>query len=373
MFKGRAEESSAKAFLDHHHVDLGQTREFCGIPVSTLAVGTYLGNMDEVTDAKVASAVVQALEAGCNFFDTAINYRGQRAERSVGEGIRRAILAGVARREQFYVSTKGGFVPYEKEPVSDLSKLFEEIYVSKNIAKMSDLVGGCHCIEPRYIENQIERSRKNIGIETIDLYYLHNPEMQLDELTERIFYDKLEKAFQALERAVAENRIAAYGMATWNAFREDPTSRTSVQLEKCMAAAESAARAAGRSEHSFKAVQLPLNLAMPEAALLKTQKLGHTMLSAIDAADALGLSVAVSVPLLQSRLCHNLPDFIVDKFPSELSQAHCALAFATGFPNVGSAMVGMKSKDHLAHNLLLLKRKPLSEQQMRAVIQTMIN
>jgi predicted aldo/keto reductase-like oxidoreductase len=111
---------------------------------------------------------------------------------------------------------------------------------------------------------------------------------------------------------------------------------------------------------------------MPEAALLKTQRLGHNMLSAIDAAQALDLSVAVSVPLFQARLCHNLPDFIVEKFPSELSQAHCALAFATGFASVDAAMVGMKAPDHVAHNLELLRRQPLTEDQLRGVIESML-
>ena len=36
-----------------------------------------------------------------------------------------------------------------------------------------------HCMSPAYLENQIERSRRNLGMETIDLFYVHNPESQL--------------------------------------------------------------------------------------------------------------------------------------------------------------------------------------------------
>ena len=373
MFKGKARADAAKQFLDRRGVDPGQIREFCGIPVSSLALGTYLGDMNEVVDVKVALACVLATDNGCNFFDSAINYRAQRAERSIGEALRRLTLSGKMTREEVFISTKGGFVPFDGRPVSDVTKLFEEQYVSRGVAKSGDLLGGCHCMEPAYLSDQIDKSRKNLNVETIDLYYLHNPETQLEELPDRIFYDKLVMAFGALEKAVAEGRIAAYGIATWNGLRCEATSQTSLQLEKCILAAEKAADLVGARSHSFKAIQLPLNLAMPEAAMLKTQKFGQNMMSAIDAAAGFDLNVAVSVPLFQARLCHNLPDFILEKFPKELSQAHCALSFATGFPGVDAAMVGMKAAEHVTHNLELLKRPPLTENQLREVIKSMVD
>lgn len=372
MFKGRATAEAARQFLERRGVHAGQIRAFCGSIVSTLGIGTYLGDMDEVTDVKVALACVLATDNGCNLIDSAINYRGQRAERAIGDAMRRVILSGKAKREELFLSTKGGFVPFEGKPSSDLTRLFEEEYVRKGIVGMAELVGGCHCMHPAYLDDQIERSRKNLQVETIDLYYLHNPETQLKELPERIFYDKLEKAFVALEKAVLGGRIGAYGLATWNAFREEPSSPTSVQLEKCVLAAERAAQAVGQKQHHFRAIQLPLNLAMPEAALLKTQRFGQNLMSAIDAAAALDLDVAVSVPLFQSRLCHNLPEFIVEKFPKELSQAHCALAFATAFAGVASAMVGMKAADHVTHDLAFLKHAPLNEAELREVVESMV-
>ena len=372
MFKGKASPDRALTFLENHALHELQMRDFCGIPVSTLALGTYLGNMDEVTDAAVTAACLQAIDLGCNFFDSAINYRGQRGERSVGEAIRRAILSGKVSREEVFVSTKGGFVPTDGKPNSDLKRLFQTEYVDKGLATADDLVAGCHCIEPAYIDDQIEKSRRNLGLETIDLYYLHNPETQLEELPARIFYDKLEKAFVTLERAVQQGRIAAYGMATWSGFREPESSTTHLEMDRCVTAAENAAKFQSEKQHHFSAVQLPLNLAMPEAALVKTQKIGHTLMSAIDAAQTLGLNAAVSVPLFQGRLCHGLPDFILEKFPKDLSQAHAALAFATAFASVDSAMVGMKNSEHVAHNLAFLKHKPLDENELRAVVEAML-
>ena len=373
MFKGKASPDLAHDFLKKHGLHELQMRDFCGVPVSALALGTYLGKMDEATDAAVTAACVQAIELGCNFFDSAINYRGQRGERAVGEAIRRAILSGKATREELFISTKGGFVPTDGKADSNLKQLFENEYVKKGLAIADDLVAGCHCIEPAYIDDQIDKSRRNLGLETIDLYYLHNPETQLEELPGRIFYDKLEKVFAVLERAVAQGRIASYGMATWSGFREPESSTSHLELDRCVKAAESAAKSLGQSQHHFHAIQLPLNLAMPEGALVKTQKIGHTLLSAIDAAQTLGLNVAVSAPLFQARLCHGLPDFILERFPKDLSQAHSALAFATAFASVDAAMVGMKVSDHVTHNLAFLKRKPLEENELRAVVEAMLS
>src|SRR5207244_2924532 len=52
--------------------------------VSSIGLGTYLGEPDEKTDRSYAESVKVALQSGCNLFDTAINYRFQRSERSIG-------------------------------------------------------------------------------------------------------------------------------------------------------------------------------------------------------------------------------------------------------------------------------------------------
>lgn len=49
--------------------------------------GTYLGEADEATDEKIIQAILQAVNRGVNVIDTAINYRGQRAERAVGKAV----------------------------------------------------------------------------------------------------------------------------------------------------------------------------------------------------------------------------------------------------------------------------------------------
>jgi hypothetical protein len=52
---------------------------------------------------------------------------------------------------------------------------------------------------PKYSGHQIEVSRRNLGGETIDFFYLHNPDTQLGRLSKDEFYTLLREAFEVLE------------------------------------------------------------------------------------------------------------------------------------------------------------------------------
>jgi aryl-alcohol dehydrogenase-like predicted oxidoreductase len=63
-------------------------REQQGLVLSSIGIGTYLGNADEATDANYTRAVVRAVQLGVNVIDSAANYRFQRSERSIGQALR---------------------------------------------------------------------------------------------------------------------------------------------------------------------------------------------------------------------------------------------------------------------------------------------
>ena len=65
---------------------------------------------DGETDNAYRESVAEAARSGCNVIDTAVNYRFQRSERSVGQAIDDLISSGDVRRDQLVVSTKGGRV-----------------------------------------------------------------------------------------------------------------------------------------------------------------------------------------------------------------------------------------------------------------------
>ena len=111
------------------------------------------------------------------------------------------------------------------------------------------------------------------------------------------------------------------------------------------------AREVGGTAHHFRAVQLPVNLAMPEAARLPTQPLGRKQVPLLEAADALGVGVVVSAPLMQGRLTSGLPEEMHSLFPGCATDAQRALRFAASLPGVSAVLAGMRHPSHLTENL----------------------
>ena len=87
-----------------------------GLTGSSLALGTYLGDSDDATDAMYVDAIGVALRSGINVIDTAINYRCQRSERAVGRALQSAIEAGDVRRDEVVICTKAGYIPLDGAP-----------------------------------------------------------------------------------------------------------------------------------------------------------------------------------------------------------------------------------------------------------------
>ena len=317
--------------------------------VSSLGLGTYLGDCDDAEDARYTATTVAALERGVNLIDTAINYRCQRSERAIGEAIRIVLERGSVRRDEFVVCTKGGYIPLDRTPPATKEGyrgFLQSEYFGPGIMTADQVVSGGHCLYPRYLADQIERSKRNLGLAFLDIYYIHNPEQQLDSLQRATFEQTMRAAFSELENQVKRGNIGCYGCATWNGFRIDPGARNHLSLEQLT----SIARDVAGSSHHFKAIQLPINLAMPEAVRGQTQHLGASRTSVLEAAHILNVSVVGSATLMQSQLAQSLPDQVRQAFPGFSTDARRATAFAQSLP-ISSALVGMKSVSHLEQNL----------------------
>lgn len=342
----------AAAVADDHFRALSD-----GTACSSIGIGTYLGECDDADDARYAAAVSHALATGINVVDTAINYRCQRSERAVGRALRDAARRKVAR-DGILICTKGGYIPLDDEPPA--SREAYQAYLRRDffdpgIMTPADVVAGGHCLAPRYLAHQIERSRENLGVGTIDLYYLHNPEQQLGAIAWPALRDRIRSAFELLEDRVAAGEIARYGCATWAGLRVPPDDRSHLPLAELVALARDVAGAS----HHFAAVQLPINLAMPEAVRTPTQRLEGTSspVPLVEAAAALGVAVFASASLLQGRLTAGLPRAVGDAFPGLGTDAQRALAFARSIPGVTTALVGMKTVAHVEHNLEAVRRR----------------
>ena len=345
LLEGRATPSATAAYAREAGTARGHFREALGVNVSSLGIGTYLGRDDDWTDAAYTVAVRRALQLGINVVDTAINYRNQRSERAVG----RALREGGISRERVVVCTKGGFLPFDGARPRDPRSFVEETYLRPGLLRWDEVVDGVHCLSPRFLSDQIDRSRRNLGVATIDLYYLHNPETQLGEVPREEFLRRLRAAFAGLERACDEQRIAAYGTATWNGFRVAEDDPEYLSLDDVLACAREVAGA----RHRFRAVQLPFNLEMDEAASLPNQR-GRTLLQA--AAEA-GIAVLASAPVLQGRLA-NLSPAERARLAGLDTDAQRALQFVRATPGITCALVGTRSVAHVEENAAVARTAP---------------
>jgi aryl-alcohol dehydrogenase-like predicted oxidoreductase len=348
MTPGRATAKGTTAFAHKATAAPGHFRAAMGVTVSSLGIGTYLGRDDDATDSLYREAVERALQLGINVVDSAINYRNQRSERTVGEALR---ASGVPR-DSVLVCTKGGFLPFDGARPADVHGYIEAQFVRRGLLRWEDIVDGCHALAPAFLADQIESSRKNLGVETIDLYYLHNPETQLGEVPRPEFLRRLREAFAALEKACDEGRIAAYGTATWRAYRLREGHTEHLALREVLAAA----RDAGGERHRFRAIQLPFNLELDEAATVRNQG-GATLLES--ARDA-GIAVFASASVLQGRLAHQLPPQLRARFPGLRTDAQRALQFVRSTPGIAAALVGMKTPAHVEENAAVADVPPLA-------------
>jgi aryl-alcohol dehydrogenase-like predicted oxidoreductase len=343
----------------------GHFREAQGYELSSIGIGTYLGNWDEATDEAYAEAIVRFVELGGNVIDTAANYRFQRSERSIGRALKTLAGKGFGRDELF-ISTKAGFLPFDGEPPKDVNKYFDENFVNKGIARFEDLAGGGHCMTPDYLENQIDQSLRNMSLDSIDLFYVHNPESQLSAVDKYTFEARLARAFERLEEIRSSGRVKFYGAATWNGFRVSPDNQSYHSMERMVGIA---CQVAGDG-HGFRFIQLPHNLAMPEAYLLPNQAVEGKVYPALAAARELGLTAMTSASILQAKLTHSVPFHIREVLRNPLTDALAAIEFVRSTPGVTTALVGMSSAAHVDENMKLAETEPVREDRFAELFKT---
>ncbi|MGH9736104.1 MAG: aldo/keto reductase [Candidatus Acidiferrales bacterium] len=336
----------------------GSFREAAGgISASSIGIGTYLGEPDTATDQGYTDSVVAAVEGGFNVIDSAINYRLQRSERSIGAALKRLLAKGFSRDEMI-LCTKAGFLTPDGEMPADPDEYFAHEYLSRQLFRAEDIAQGCHCMAPAFLADQLERSRNNLGVECIDIFYLHNPETQFEEIGRAAFRNRVAAAFTFLEAAAADGKIAMYGMATWNGFREEGRSPAYLSLEDMV----SIARETAGENHHFRFVQLPFNLAMPEALTRPNQVVAGKTMAMVQAARALGVTLIASAALLQGQLTKKLPSYVEDALGLHSNSA-LALQFARSAPGITTALAGMSRVDHVKANLALVGIEPAPRDQ----------
>jgi aryl-alcohol dehydrogenase-like predicted oxidoreductase len=347
-------------------------RIFDGLNLSSLGMGTYLGDATDYEDEAIENAIYESIKSGAmNVIDTAINYRAMKSEKSIGRALLRLIRDRIISRDQVFISTKNGYITNDGDfPAIGMMEYMQKMYISPGLISQSDISASYNVLNPTYIERCIDRSLYNMNLSTIDLVYVHNSfESWYQDVTKEEYIEMLRKVFQVYERYRSKNKIRYYGMATWTCFRVPYDSSEYLSLEEIVKLAQSVNE--GKSnDHGFRFIQLPYNLAYSEALLLKNQNVGvEKNLSILEAASKLNIGVFTSIPLFQGRLLHaNIPSY-----NSELTDPVAKLVqVVRSTPSVIAPLLGQKKPEHVEQNLKIADTPPMQVEEFRSAIKVLL-
>ncbi|QLH07972.1 aldo/keto reductase [Nitrosopumilus ureiphilus] len=361
MISGFATLEGTKKFAQNSGVNQSNFNDFANLTLSNVGIGTYLGDPDSRTDELVTNAVKQSILSGVNVIDTAINYRAQKAERSVGKAISELIQEEKISRDQLFLSTKNGYVTNDADVQLGFWEYVKEEYSQKGVIKEGDVTSGYHCMTPTYLSDQLDRSLKNLNMGCVDLMYLHNAvEGQIKDVAKEQFLENLKSVFELYEQKRDEGKIKFYGMATWECFRVTKDNSQYLSLEDTI----NLAKKVGGEDHGFRFIQLPFNMHYDQALLGKNQMINDTQVSVLEAASLLGIGVFTSVPFMQGRL---LAPGVMPEF-DDLKPSLRALQFIRSSPGILAPLVGQKSPEHVSENLEIMKIPPIPEDEFLALV-----
>ena len=257
-YASRSITRSGEPTLANGFTTLGTT----GLTTTRLGFGTYRVDMQTVDHRE---ALRQALRESCNLIDTSTNYMDGDSERLIGSVLSSLVSAEELTREEIIVVSKIGYVQGQNLKLAESKEKTGHPY--PEMVKYGD--GIWHCIHPEFLADQLTLSLDRLGLSTLDVCLLHNPEYFLSEAAQRHvpdleacrleFYARLERAFAYFETQVKEGRLQWYGVSS-NTVTAQPDDPGSTSLSHMVQSAEAAAKSVGASTHHFRVLQCPINI-----------------------------------------------------------------------------------------------------------------
>ena len=367
LLNGFATPSGTKKYLDYaiqKGKPSGHFRNFDGLYLSSIGMGTYLGQLAVEDDNDIENAVYDSIKSGAiNVIDTAINYRAMKSEKNIGKALLRLINDGIISRDEVFICTKNGYITNDGEyPGVDVMEYMQKMFISTGVIKPNDISSGYNVLNPNYIARCIDKSLINMHLSCIDLMYIHNAfESWYEDINREEFMQMLSKVFEVYEKYRSSNKIKYYGMATWTCFRVHQNNREYLSLEETVKVAEKV----GGKNHGFRFIQLPYNLVYSEAALLENQDVGSIKnLTILEAAERLNIGVFTSIPLFQSRLLDaNIPDYA-----GLTDQVEKLIQIIRSTPSIIAPLIGQKKPQHVQQNIKLADVPPMSNLEYKEAI-----
>ncbi|HEY6084073.1 MAG TPA: aldo/keto reductase, partial [Nitrospira sp.] len=280
--------------LEFGYVPFGDT----GLTASGLGFGSY---RVDGSDPEFGAALAKALLEGVNLIDTSTNYMDGESERLIGSVLRTMISNRVLARDEVIIVSKIGYVQGQNLKQAQAREQAGRPY--PDMVKYGD--GIWHCIHPDFLHDQLTASLDRLGLATLDVCLLHNPEYFLSEAAHRqetgleqrreLFYERIKQAFIYLESQVTEGRIRWYGISS-NTVTADSVDPEATSLTRFLDMANDAAEVHGRAAHHFAVLQCPMNLLEYGAWSARNTGPGGQE-TALEAAQRQRLAVLVNRPL----------------------------------------------------------------------------
>ena len=278
------------------YTTLGST----GLTNSRIGFGGYRTSIDQEDH---RAALMKAVREGCNLIDTSTNYADGDSERLVGSVIQELLSEKEVTRDNVIVVSKIGYVQGKNLQTAKTREQAGRAY-PEMVQYGEDI---WHCLHPEFLDDQLTGSLDRLGLATLDVCLLHNPEYFLSDAKQRKlivdastldelrteFYRRIEQAFVYFEQQVDAGRIQFYGVSS-NTSTAGPDDPEATSLSHMLEAAQRAAQQTDKSHHAFRVLQLPMNLF--ESGALLTPNTGQDQ-TVLEFAQAHDVAILVNRPL----------------------------------------------------------------------------
>lgn len=333
---------------------------------SSIGLGIYLKYPTSVQEsARYQEVLSLAVRSGCNYLDTGMALQSQKSEQIIGQALASVFAKGYVARDEMIVSSRGGQILFEGEYPERGADYVREKLIETGVAASDEFAEGWHhCMSPRYLRKQYRQSLANLGLGTLDIYFIHYPEIHRIERGKKVFNERLRAAFAELEAQIRTERLVNYGIATIDGFRVpigDPAYLSLAEIVEL-------ARDAGGADHHFRYIQAPINLAMREILEYENQVINGRKVTLLQAANELGVFVIGSSTLLQGQLAQHLPKDVQESLGGAVTNAQAAVQFSRSLPGIACAVVGMSSCDHLVDNMAAARLPMVPPDQLKTIL-----
>lgn len=262
-----------------------------------IALGTHLGDFSEEDSQKYIQAIIHSIRNGIYTIDGAINYRGMCSEKDEGIAINTLMQEDNLKRDDLFITSKAGLLFGDVRASINPQRYLNEILISNGITKedFAEYEGLYQTLNPLFYETALNKSLQNLGLDYLDVHYIHIPEISRMVMSEKQFYDKMELLFKWYEQKISEGKIRHYGIALEFMVEEPDNENWHFEIEEIKLRSD---RAANGNSH-LKYILFEYNMECHSANTVANQSINLQKMSLINACHELGLQTVASMPFLQ--------------------------------------------------------------------------